>query len=400
MRDFSSQVVIEALRSGISSRHLADLLTVGREAAVERVGRALQQLKDSGASSAVLVKGNFGDGKTHFLNLIANMAQREQMVVSYVALSKETPFDKPDKVYKKLAAATYLPDAAQPGFERLLEDIRPGSDLATDLLDYAAAYLHPKIHAVLENYFASVDPYHQHLLYGDLAGDFLAVAKLKSLHRLGFGRALKMERFSKAHIFDYFRLLGYLFERRGYAGWVILFDEYEQIAKLGPLGRARAYLHTARFLSAGQDTFPRTLAVFSATPNLVEDVIYGKDDLSLAPAKLEAKGMEAVHIAACRRALKFLLNETVFLGPLSSSDVRNLLQGVAEVHGRAYGWEPAVDPAAVMQSRGIMDRLRTQIRAFVQYLDLKYLYGEEPLLSVTELAEPGTHEEEEDDDRE
>lgn len=392
MRDFAAQLVIEALRSGVASRHLADLLTVGREVAIERIARELTELKEKGTSAAILVKGNFGDGKTHFLNLISNMAGRENMVVSYVALSKETPLDKLDKVYKKVAAATYLPNAEQPGFERLLEDIRPGSELAADLLDYAADYLHPKLHAVLEDYFASVDPYHQYLLYGDLAGDFLAVSKLKSLHRLTFGTALKIDRFTKEHVFDYFRLLGYLFAKRGYAGWVILFDEYELIAKLGPLARARAYLHTARFLGGGQEAPVRTLAVFSATPNLVEDVIDGKNDLALAPAKLEAKGLGTAETTACRRALKFLLNETIFLGPLSSADVRKLLLKVAELHGRAYDWEPAVDPEVVMRGRSRMDRLRTQIRAFVHYLDLKLLYGEEPAITVTDLAEPTTAE--------
>lgn len=170
MRDFESVRIIETLRSGVSSRHLSALFSYGRESLLEMVQRDLDGLAAQGGSRAVILRGDYGEGKTHFLNTVFNLAQQRNFAVSFVVLSKETPFHRLDRVYPKVACETYLPGENEAGLEALLRDIRPDSKVAAELLAFAQDELHPKIACVLGNYFQAPESYHVHLLYGILWG--------------------------------------------------------------------------------------------------------------------------------------------------------------------------------------------------------------------------------------
>jgi hypothetical protein len=75
--------------------------------------------------------------------------------------------------------------------------------------------------------------------------------------------------------------------------------------------------------------------------------------------------------------LNTLLQEPVNLESLTTAEIRRMLAKVAELHARAYGWEPAVDLDKLLTVTKHA-RLRTKIRYTLEYLDLKYLYREEP----------------------
>ncbi len=67
MENFAARQVVECLRSGVSSRSLSAIFSYGREAACERVGRELERVRAEGGAISLVAKGNFGNGKTHFL---------------------------------------------------------------------------------------------------------------------------------------------------------------------------------------------------------------------------------------------------------------------------------------------------------------------------------------------
>lgn len=397
MDRFQAKHIIECLRSGVPSRRLSAIFSYGREAALERVGRELARVKAEGVGRALVLKGNFGNGKTHFLNIIFQQAHEQNMAVSFVALSKEVPFNRLDVLYRRVAAQIYLPGFTQPGFEHLLCTMRPDSENADKLLTYADRQLHPKIGAVLRNYFESSDPYNQHLLYSDLAGDFLPAEQLKSMHRLNFGNALRVPRFTREDVFDYFRFLAYLIRLKGYAGWVILLDEFEQVMYLGVVARAKSYLNAARFMSPAYG-LTATYSVFSASSNLWSELLWKerRSDYEIIPEKLAAKGMEH-EIPTAREVFGCFLRDNLFLDTPSSFDIRRMLEAIRKLHGEAYGWPAEVGLDHVVN--GLGDKpLRTIIRAVVEYLDLQYLYGEEPEIHVGMPQElVGAAENEEDD---
>ncbi|MGO0122570.1 BREX system ATP-binding domain-containing protein [Desulfothermobacter acidiphilus] len=395
MRDFQAIATVEALRSGVTSRHLAAIFSYGREALLERVERDLEEVSREGRPRALLLRGHFGEGKTHFLNLILNRAREKNFAVSFVVLSKETPFNRLDRVYPKVVAGTYLPGTEDPGIEVLLRDLRPGHPLTEDLLAAVREELHPKLFYVLKNYLATGDTYYQHLLYSDLAGEWIPLAQLKSLHRLNFGRPLKIPPFRpQADAWDYFRFLAQLIKKRGFAGWVILFDEFELVGTLGIAARSESYFNLARFLfpQEGKE-LPHTFAVFSIAQQLWDFRLLPQErhrpDKEEVTARFRTKG-EPEKAERARQAIDALLRDVVDLNPLSSSEVQRMLSKVAEFHAQAYGWRPEVNLEELLQkllNNPKAQRLRTKIRYTVEYLDLKYLYREEPEVEAGELEE-------------
>lgn len=389
MRDFDSMAVIEALRSGISSRRLSAIFTYGREGRLEQVMQLLDSVAAGNGQKATLIKGDFGEGKTHFLNNIFNHALGKNFVVSFVVLSKETPFSRLDRVYPKIVGATYLPGAVEPGIEMLLRDVRPGSDLAGRLLAFADQELHPKLYYVLKNYLEAGDTYQQHLLIGDLSGEWLPVSSLKSLHKLNMGKSVKIAKFSaKDHVWDYFRLLANLIKSRGYAGWVILFDEFELVGTLGAMSRADAYCNLGKFLfPQDRALLPATYAVFSISARFWEDRLLNEKhpDFDIIPSKLNSKGAGPL-ADLVKRALNALLQDVISLESLSSSEVEKILLAVRDLHAKAYDWQPDFSLERVMAETR-QNRLRTKIRYALEYLDLEYLYQCEPQLRAQHLDE-------------
>ncbi len=367
--------------------------TPGREALIEQVQHNLDAV-ESGENHSLVLKGDYGEGKTHFLNIVFNYAQQKNFAVSFVVLSKETPFNRLDRVYPKVVAGTYLPGEQEPGFEMILRDIRPGSDTAEKLLDFARNELHPKIFYVLQNYLMAGDTYQQYLLYGDLAGNWLPISQLKSLNKLNFGRSARIERFRlKENSWDYFRFLAYLFKMRGLAGWVILFDEFELVGTLGLITRSEAYANLARFLFPEDGKkLTSTGAVFSIASRFWLDILLGerRQDIEEVPNKLFLKG-ERQKAELVRRALNALLQNTVTLETLPGREVYRMLAAVKDLHSKAYGWEPDIDLEKIWEATK-HDRLRTKIRYMLEYLDLKYLYREEPVVTTGDLEETSLEE--------
>lgn len=223
------------------------------------------------------------------------------------------------------------------------------------------------------------DAYNQHILAGDLAGDFVPNAQLKSIHRLNFGKALSLPPFKvKENTFDYFRFLSRLIRAAGYAGWVILFDEFEQLMYLGIMARANAYLNAARFMSPSFG-LTATYTVFAASSNLWSELIWKQknSDYDNVPQKLAAK--ERQHdIPTVREVFGSFLKENLFLDTLSTFDVRRMLQAVRDQYALAYGWQAPDDISRITAGLPADRPLRTAIRAVVESLDLQYLYGGSP----------------------
>ncbi|MEW6574611.1 MAG: BREX system ATP-binding domain-containing protein [Bacillota bacterium] len=389
MENYEALGIVEALRSGVASRRLSTIFSYGREGLLEQVQQDLDAVARGRNVRFLILRGDYGEGKTHCLNTIFNLAQERGFVVSFVVLSKETPFNRMDRVYPKVACATYLPRAEEPGMEALLRDIRSGSALSEEILEFARQELHPKIFYILQNYFNTNDPFHQYLLSGDLNGEWLPVSQLKSMHRLNFGRPAKIDRFKPAdHAWDYFRLMAHLIKKRGFAGWVLLFDELELTGTLSLLARANAFYNLSRFtFPQSADALSSVYPVFSVASRFWPDILLRarRPDVDEIPARLIAKG-EPRKAEQAKRVLNSFLQETVTLEALPKADVRRCLGAVQDLHGRAYGWEPEADLEQILELTRYA-RLRTKIRYTLEYLDLKYLYREEPAVETTSLEE-------------
>ena len=382
MYDMEARHIIEALRSGVPSRAVGQYFSEARPKIMKDISGRLDMVREKGRSSGMIISGKYGEGKTHLLNTVFNLAHSSNMVVSYLCLSKETPMDKLHLVYQKALQNLYLPGRQQPGFMHELDKISPNSPLAGEMLPFAAKYLETdKLYYLFRSYLNTEDSDEKFLLQSDLEGDFIANAPLKKIYRRIFGQPVKYNvNFTKTkHCRDYFSFMSYLFTQMGYHGWVILLDETELIGRLGKKARLNAYRNMADFLLS--DRCPeRTFSLFALSSSYVEDVIEGKHEYE----NLEAVYPEEPEPA---RTILNLLEGAPQLLPLTKEEIHEVLRKIQEFHGRAYNWTPALSIETLeeaIQSGGYL--LRTRIRAAIEFLDQLYQYGKAGRTTINELG--------------
>ena len=391
--DYESQRIIEALRSGVSSRAVGHYFSSARPEIMSHISRKLNKLGELGESSGMIISGKYGEGKTHLLNTVFNMAHENNMVVSQISLSKETPFDKLNLVYKKLLSNTYLPNRLQPGFRSVFQNMTPNSKEASDLLLFASKHLeNDKLFFVLRSFLNVDDAEDRFLLMADLEGDYINNALLRQIYKRIFTQPAKFNvPFSKTkHSMDYFTLISHLFKLMGYNGWVLLFDEAELLGRLGKKARLTAYKNMAPFLFPEKYSHLESVfSIFALTSSFMEDVIEAKHDFdSISEAFVDKTSREPAE-----KVLKQIA-EAPQLHPLTQDEILTVFQKVHEFHARAYDWNPEINVQTLLKltsSRGYL--LRTRIRAAVEQLDQIYQYGQTGDIQVKTLVQPKYSEE-------
>ena len=383
MYDIEARHIIEALRSGVPSRAVGQYFSEARPRIMREISDRLDSVCDAGKSSGMIISGKYGEGKTHLLNTVFNLAHSNNMVVSYLSLSKETPMDKLYLVYQKVIQNTYLPRRQQPGFMQELEKISANSPVASEMLVYALQQLETdKLYYLFRSYLNTEDSDEKFLLQADLEGDFVANAALKKIYRRIFNETVKYKvNFTKTkHCGDYFKFMSHLFTLMGYHGWVILIDETELMGRLGKKARLNAYRNMARFLLPERCP-ENTFSIFELSAAYTEVV---------SEAKHEYENLEAVYPDEPEpaRTVLDLLVKAPQLVPLTKEEISSVLGKIQDFHGRAYEWTPNLSLASLTestQSGGYL--LRTKIRAAIEFLDQLYQYGKAGNTTVNELGE-------------
>ena len=383
MYDIEARHIIEALRSGIPSRAVGQYFSEARPKIMKEISGRLDMVCDSHRSSGMVICGKYGEGKTHLLNTVFNLAHSNNMVVSYLSLSKETPMDKLYLVYQKVIQNTYLPKRQQPGFMHELEKISANSPIANEMLLYAAKHLETdKLYYLFRSYLNTEDSDEKFLLQADMEGDFVANAPLKKIYRRIFGQPVKYNvNFTKTrHCGDYFSFMSHLFTQMGYHGWVILIDETELMGRLGKKARLNAYRNMAQFLLPERCT-ESTFTIFALSASYVEDVIEGKHEYENLSAVYPEEQEPA-------RTVLDILSRAPQLLPLTRLEIQEVLYKIQDFHGKAYEWTPNVSLSSLVESTqagGYL--LRTKIRAAIEFLDQLYQYGKAGQTTVNELGE-------------
>ena len=383
MYDKEARHVIEALRSGIPSRAVGQYFSEARPKVMKEISDRLDKVCEQGKSNGMIISGKYGEGKTHLLNTVFNLAHSNNMVVSYLSLSKETPLDKLYLVYQKLIQNTYLPKRQQPGFMHELEKVSANSPVANEMLLYAAKQLETdKLYYLFRSYLNTEDSDEKFLLQADLEGDFIANVPLKKIYKRIFGQPVKYNtNFTKTkHCGDYFAFMSHLFLQMGYHGWVILIDETELMGRLGKKARLNAYRNIAHFLLPAE-RLEAVFSIFALSASYVEDVIEAKHEY-------ENLAMVYPEEQEPAKTVMDLLVKAPQLLPLTKDEIQEILRKIQDFHGRAYEWTPnlSVDSLeAATQSGGYL--LRTTIRAAIDFLDQLYQYGKAGKTTINELGE-------------
>ncbi len=120
---YRARQTLEALRLGIVPVQDAETLTIGLEAERVTLDRALDRSRER-SGDVLAVIGDYGFGKSHFIELAARRALRESFLVAGASLDLvETPPGKAHKIYEALVTALRYPDTQRRGLLPLVEKV-------------------------------------------------------------------------------------------------------------------------------------------------------------------------------------------------------------------------------------------------------------------------------------
>lgn len=117
---FRARQTLEALRLGIVPVQDVETLTIGLEAERVSLDRAIARSRERGGD-AMAVIGDYGFGKSHFVELAARRALRENCLVASASLDLvEVPPGKANEIYGALVRGLRYPDGDERGLAPLL----------------------------------------------------------------------------------------------------------------------------------------------------------------------------------------------------------------------------------------------------------------------------------------
>lgn len=118
--EFQARTIIEALRLGGVPLNLADRFSAGRDDEKERIKSFFKNEK-----GVALIKGEYGIGKTHLLEIIRSMALNKKYIVSKIEIDpNENSFHRPKKIYQSLIQGfSYPKNGHIYGFREFIDDV-------------------------------------------------------------------------------------------------------------------------------------------------------------------------------------------------------------------------------------------------------------------------------------
>ena len=118
---FRARQTLEALRVGIVPLQDAETLTIGLEAERVTLDRAFDRSKERGGDVLAVI-GDYGFGKSHFIELAARRGLRENFIIATTSLDLvEVPPSKAHKIYEALVTSLRYPDTDQHGLYPLIQ---------------------------------------------------------------------------------------------------------------------------------------------------------------------------------------------------------------------------------------------------------------------------------------
>ncbi len=388
-----AQKVIEALRTGLPPDGYVRHFTVGRQSEVSQL---IAKLGD-GQPGSLLLKANYGSGKTHLLRFIREAALEEGYAVSSVTLDARSAvrFNRMDQILGAIWRGLEIPSL--PGhkgvrsfFEFIHQHIEraksesSGQEFWRELTnkwrwDYSQALESPAmfiairawssgkptVHALVEDWLFQPWTY-----YSQRKNLYLELVEKLRTHfrdpRPEWKFYAASEGIFNFQLQDYaqswatLRDIQKICQCAGLKGLVLLFDEFEDVI----YNLRRIDYQEAAFWNLFQFYFGsqfQGLTFFAVTPDFVvkcKQLLLSKDrwdyDYSL-----------------------FDKLPTFEMSPLDNSQLQDVVDRILNVHSKAYQWQPtALLPSSGLRlitaktaSIQVQDRTRHTIREAVKFLD-------------------------------
>jgi len=252
--------VISALRKGTPPEEGVDLFSVGREQLLSYFEEKLIEIKEYGVCDVKFISADWGHGKSHFLDLLRDLALRYNFVVSKVELhSREVPFDQLPIVIQRIMANISTPEKRKNGLEALLDkwSVHNKSRNEHEIFE-----LIKEIGIYSEMRMKLVE-YQRHFNREDGTEHQQCLQLLKWFE----GKETKSKTFKDVR--EYLHSFILLIRSLGYSGLVVMLDEAEAITSLSRINKRDLANENIRQIIDNDHDTQGFYFVFASTPTFL-----------------------------------------------------------------------------------------------------------------------------------
>jgi hypothetical protein len=379
---FRARQTLEALRFGIVPVQDVETLTIGLEAESVSLNRALARTKERGGDVQAVI-GDYGFGKSHFVELAARRALRDNFLVMTASLDLlEAPPNKPYAVYHALLKSLRYPDvSSQPGLRPLLEKAANQPAALRQMIELSPlperCPLALGLGALLDSTSQAVIDDVANWLSGDTHPDKRLRPYIRTLPRLyKVGETSRLFTYLLTGISTLARCLGY-------SGLAVLIDESEHYSLLRARQRGRADSFFMALIAGATGTNGGRVAPDDIPHNRWREypVRFADDPhLFFMFALTESESKLPVDVWLSPTQLVRLDDRFI------EQDIRRFMVALIDYHALAYNYMvgPDLTNGAMSQVPPLLSRLLSQhrinlrelIRTAVTMFDLLYLYDD------------------------
>lgn len=372
---------VEALRAGVPNRDVVRQLKPLQPDLEERYEGLLEAAAHAWLEAktvpGLLLEGDFGTGKSHWLECFQHRALESNFICSKVVLNKETPLHDLAKVYRACVEMAVAPDRAGSALEEISHTYHTErASHYQDLFEWVHQNqeLDPRLAASLFLFEHSDDQELRKRIVDEWTGYPMSVPDLKAaLRASGEPKRYNVAKSQKMQALHQFEFLTRFFYSAGYAGWVLLLDEAEMVSKYSVRQRGKAYAHLAQLMGLMKGgSAPGFAAVFTITKDYTGQVLLGrKNDLANIPARLSGTRDES-YTGAAEIGMKAIKGKGHDLRPPTRQQVEAIYATVRALYSHAYQW--AAPEIEERREYAASTGMRQHIRSWINTWDLRRLY--------------------------
>lgn len=321
--------IIDSLKSGTTPLDTARYLDVGRERWYHGMKYYFDSASDSGASKFRFIRGRYGDGKTHLMDMAQYIALQREFVVSY-ASAEDTRLDKLEEVYQRIAKNLRTIDS-KGGIYFLLNAWKKRVNNPQEESERLRAIEEMDINfrLAVESFLFEDDLRRQDEIVQWLVGE------PHKLPEFGIKRSLRA-----ANSRDMMRSLSIFIRFIGYPGLLILLDELDRIQNQTIRVRQNCYQVLRELIdnADGQGGMQGTL-VYCAAPSEMFTSERGFREYDALNSRLEPASHTSDLISKMAgvdyRGTIINLEDT----PLNAADYYLMAEKVRNIHAIALDWD-------------------------------------------------------------
>ena len=394
--EFAIRRAVERLREGLFDPVAVRLLTAHEDRLQREAERGFRAV-DEARPTHLGVVGAYGQGKSHSLVYIQDLALREGFAVSLISLDpREIPFHYVREVYRAAMARLQLPgtDRSFPvvwkkWVQEELKEREDAADSVLGLLPEKMPTLFRFVLAAMARGNVSLSEREKRLkkhagfrprefpqsLRRALEGEAVPLPRLRNALKyrgIAVPRGESLSRRQPEAFVDMMEAFSCLLQRMGYRGWVLLFDEGEAVAQArSPFARSRSYGILHRLFGLDPSSGPSCIyPVFAFTEDFLQRVKGEAYDKVLVRGEREIPYFRRNYAEEWRHLNLYRLSD------LSAQEWEELSRRLVCLHARAYGWSPP-EEAVIQQMQRRLAALRAQetrlkLKALVDSLDLAH----------------------------